>query len=107
MSLLDWFIKKIIYLYYKLACFLGKYIGTFFLKVFIFVSHHIKSFLIAFIILFCSLLRIQHSKIGLFFGCKDYVHKNYFEKPCNIVFHYPNVQTMKITHKDKTNVKKK
>lgn len=106
MSLLGWIIAKIIKLYYKTTCLLGKHIGLIFSKIFIFISQHIKFFLTALIILFCSLLRIQHSKIGFFIACKDYISKSYFQQPCKVVFHYPNVQSMNI-HVDKEVEKKK
>ena len=96
MSLLGWIIAKIIKLYYKTTCLLGKHIGLIFSKIFIFISQHIKFFFTALIILFCSLLRIQHSKIGLFVACKDYISQSYFQQPCKVVLHYPNVQAMHV-----------
>lgn len=106
MSLLGWIIAKIVKSYYKITCILGKHIGGIFSKLFIFISQHIKFFLTALIIFLCSLLRIQHSKIGFFVACKDYISKSYFQQPCKVVFHYPNVQSVQIKH-DKEVEKKK
>lgn len=107
MSLLDWLLTKILIFYYNIAYLFGKYLGSFFSHVFIFIAQHANYFLAAFIIFFCSLLRIHHSKIGLFFGCKDYTSKNYFEQPCKVIFHFPNVNSMQVKRTDKIDSKKK
>lgn len=106
MSLLGWVIAQITKPIVKIAGYFGKYIASLFSKALLFVSSHIKFFLTAFIVFLCSLLRIQHSKIGLFVACKDYISQSYFHEPCKVVFHYPNVQSIQIKH-DKEIEKKK
>ena len=50
MSLLDWLLTKILVFYYNIACFFGKYVGSFFSHIFIFIAQHAQAFLVAFII---------------------------------------------------------
>lgn len=99
MSFLGWIITQILKLYYKTTCIFGKYVSTYLSKVFLFIATHAKFFLTAIIVFIASLLRIQHSKIGIFVACKDYINKNYFHQPCQITVHYPNVKTMHVEQK--------
>lgn len=106
MSLIGWIITQLLKLYYKTTCLFGRYVSAYFSKIFLFITSHAKFFLAAIIVFICSLLRIQHSKIGIFVACRDYINKNYFHQPCQITVHYPNVKSMYIKQRIEERKKK-